>query len=126
MNNCDTNTDNINGNVENDNLINDLNDAAAKLEYIIQLGNNNSSNSNIKQAIITKYLNEIKTNICNVTQKIDDAYTTLHDCETNNDLDYTTLFTQIQKDVNNEKNFINAFGPSITMWSLAHTLAQAP
>ena len=105
-------------------MMQQLDEMSSKLNYIIHLKNETQSRSQTqsstqayKCAILLNYLKEIKKSISDVAEKIDDVYDTVQQYENDEHLDYKDLYDNLLKNINKEKQFMNAFGPYMTLWN---------
>lgn len=104
-------------------VMQDLESMFSKLNYIIQLKNTsgaqNSEQLEIhKCVILNNYLKEIKTSISEVAEKINDVYDVIQQYETSETLEYGDLYSELLLDIRKEKDFMNTFGPYMTLWNL--------
>jgi DNA topoisomerase VI subunit B len=102
-------------------LMTELEEASHKLDYILSLRDEQDEN-NHRQAILQKYLLDIKTAISEVSDKINQAYDTIHPVEESDDSDYCDLYDKLLQDVNREKQFFQDFGPSIAWYTFLQSM----
>lgn len=100
-------------------VLNQLQEASGKLEYLLKLCDNDDTN-NHRQAILKKYLKEITDGISEVSNKIIEAYEAINECETSEDSegDYIELYERLVEEAKRERQFIEDFGMSMTLWHM--------
>lgn len=107
--------DNI-GNVGNvGNVGNRLKEAYEKLKYITETLKNCDcdceNEKKYKEVILLTYMHDITKSVNQVCDEIDERYEQIKECD-----DYSELYRQLKDSKQQERKFINDFGPSMLMW----------
>lgn len=105
-----------------DEIVDDLRQASSKLDYLVSLRDDSDTNKH-RQAILFKYISEIKESIAEVSEKITEAYDAISDCEMSDDSNdssecYLELYSKLVEEAKKERKFIDDFGMSMMMWHM--------
>ncbi len=109
--------------------MNDLTEATNKLAYILHVKQTTPQTpENIhKNALLTHYINQIRSSIGELTQQIDDIYHTVNEHEFSTNLQpYETLYGKTVQSTQSQSNFMRAFGPYMLLWQSYESTPMSP